>query len=363
MSTRRGMIGVQMHGVKLNLSCDYEKQLEHTAGLLGPLTCAPWAEPDLESECTWSLPSTSSELDRKAFDVSGLEQYGKRMHVGEDEVVWSDTHRDRNLQLRFRRVGRKPVFDVAYGFLPSTKKLAKYPDFEQKKFFDLVRYTVLFPIAWHLRRTRHWELIHASCVVEGDRAVLLAGPGGAGKTTTCVALMAQAGMRLMTENLALCDGEVVYPVCEPIRLTDESLELLGPAADQLQPLEFGGLKHKAMFVPPIEANPPGVRAAKVFLNRFSDRSYVRRIPPRLAHQAIVATNVLTLELNDFYWYTAALDLLWPELRPGAPQSLLHLTQNTPCYTLGIDRSRGTRPVVEEILACLRGSSVLEKEPT
>jgi hypothetical protein len=116
-----------------------------------------------------------------------------------------------------------------------------------------------------------------------------------------------------------------------------------------------------MFVPPGEANPPGVKAAKVFLARFSNHGFVKRIPPRQAYQVIQATNVLTLELNDYYWWAAALDLLWPELRVGAPQSLLHLTQTTPCYLLGIDRSRGTQPVVEQILDCLRRPPVLEKE--
>ena len=41
------------------------------------------------------------------FDVTGLDAYGKRMHMGADQLVWSDTYRDKNLQLRFRRDGNR----------------------------------------------------------------------------------------------------------------------------------------------------------------------------------------------------------------------------------------------------------------
>ena len=39
------------------------------------------------------------------------------------------------------------------------------------------------------------------CCRAGSEAILVAGPGGAGKTTTCVGLMGRPGVRLVTENL------------------------------------------------------------------------------------------------------------------------------------------------------------------
>lgn len=360
-----GEIGVRMHGVKLNLRCDNDEQLVFTSQLLGDHVCAPWELPDLEVQGTWLTPEKGADIGRPLFDLSGLDAFGKRMHLADDKLVWTDTYRNKNLQLRFGLRGSVHTFDVAYQFRPSIKKADKYPDYEHKKYFDLVRYLVVFPVAWHLRRTRGWELIHASAVADGDRGVLIAGPGGAGKTTTCVALVAHAGMRLLTENLVFCDGDHIYPVCEPIRLTDESLELLGDAASQLKPLgPPGGLKHKTMYLPDIDPDPPGVRPAVVFLARFSDHGFVRPIPPAVACEQIRSTNLLTLELNDFYWYAAALDLIWPRLGTSAEEPIHRLTTHTPCHALGIDRSAGVGPVVDQILECLRGrmQPALEESP-
>jgi hypothetical protein len=109
-----------------------------------------------------------------------------------------------------------------------------------------------------------------------------------------------------------------------------------------------------MFIPTSDAAPAGVRPALLFLTRFSASGYARPIPPPIARDWVRASNTLTLELNDFYWYSAALELLWPgETRTGEG-AVERLTRNTPCWSLGIDRSSGVGPVVDQILACLNG---------
>jgi hypothetical protein len=353
MTEQSNCIGIRMHGVRLNLQCDHRPQLDYTADLMGEHVCDPWDEPDIEVTGSWRLPSNGREARERAFDVTGLDAYGKRMHIGPDTLVWSDTYRDKNMQLRFGRNGAAYAFDVIYSFLPSAKKDAKYKDYESKKYFDLVRYLVFFPIAWHLQRTRGWEMIHASAVESDAGGILIAGPGGAGKTTSSIALVAMAGMKLLTENLVFSDGEFIYPVCEPIRLTDESLALLGDSADTLKGYaSAGGLKTKTMFVPPVDPEPDGVKPAVLFLARFSESGFQELIPPALAREQVRATNLLTLELNDYYWYASALDLLWPSLEGAQTDAVEKLTSTTPCYTLGIDRTAGVEAVVERILACL-----------
>ena len=138
-------------------------------------------------------------------ETAGLDGFGKRMHLSAEQLVWTDVYRVKELQLGFRRDGATVAFDVVYRYAPLARNLARFPDYEES-FFDLLRYLVLFPIAWHLERTRGWVLVHASAVATGDRAVLVAGPGGAGKSTTCVALAARAGMTLVTETC--CSGTV-----------------------------------------------------------------------------------------------------------------------------------------------------------
>jgi hypothetical protein len=356
---RAHTIGVEMHGATLNLHCEHEPQLRFTEAVLGPMVRDPWERPHLEVEGIWLTPGSTEGLGAPVFDLTGLDAYGKHMHIGEDRLVWTSTHRDKYLQLRFRRSGGVPCFDVAYQYVPSARRLSKHPDFECKKYSELVRYLVLFPFAWYLRRTRGWELLHAAAAMDGERAVVFAGPSGAGKSTTCVALMAIAGMPLLTENLALTDGVRIHPISEPIRLTDECLELVGEAGELLQPFPSGGLKNKSMFLPPPES--AGAPAEALFLVRLCERGFVRRLPPPQAYRAMRATNVLSQTLDDFTWFAAALELLWPYSRPRDGESLMRLTRREPCFSLGIDRASGTRALVERILECLRGGGAPIRE--
>ncbi len=355
-------IGFEMYGVKLNLTGDYPALLEYQETLHPGLSGPAHQSPHLEVYAHW-IDEPKGRGVSYFPGSENLNAMGKRMLIGENELVWIDTHRDKDMQLRFRRNGDTPVFDVAYCYQPSQKKLAKYPKFRQKKFFDLARYLVFFPIAWYLERTRSWTLIHASAVSDGEKAVMIAGPGGAGKTTTCVGLIARTGMKLLTENLLLCDGNLIYPVIEPLRLTEASLTLLKDAMNGLEPVEIpGGLRTKTMYWLPDGQKLGSAKPAIIFIPQFSQESFVHPLSPGLAGEQINATNRLTLELNDYYWFTAALDVLWPEA--GNTQRQLNilnkLTKTAPCYSLGIDKSAGVAPVVDQILHCLELQNTLQE---
>jgi hypothetical protein len=77
----------------------------------------------------------------------------------------------------------------------------------------------------------------------------------------------------------------------------------------------------------------------------------------------VAANRLTKELDDYGWYAAAANLLWPRPRPaGELHAVVHgLTRQACCFELGIDRSAGARAVVEDILAALTGTKGREAQ--
>src|SRR5574341_306924 len=182
-------IGIEMHGVRVNLACSYDRLVDYVVCLFGSETGPVWERPDLEVTGIWR--AEPQDVGAPLAAPSSVNAFGKRMWLSKDQLVWFDTHRDKRLQLRFGRHGSVFAFDVDYRYQPSMKKLERYPDYEQRKFFSLLRYLLYFPIAWFLERTRGWRLIHASAVASGDRAVVVAGPGGAGKTTTCLALVAR----------------------------------------------------------------------------------------------------------------------------------------------------------------------------
>jgi hypothetical protein len=343
-------IGVELHGVKVNVSSNFEPLLEYLRDLLDSAVGAHFDAPDLSVTGTWHTGPPPDGVPASGDTPA----FGKRMQLGDDELVWFNTHRDKDLQLRFRRRAPHTVFGVEYFYHPTAEKLARYPEYQQRKFFKLARYLVHFPVAWFLGRTRGWTLLHASAVALGDEAVLVAGPGGAGKTTTCVGLMAHPGVRLITENLLFTDGRVIFPLREPIRLTANSLALLDQHQSRaLVPLRVaGGSKHKSLFRLPGNDDSRPVRPIALFIPRFTARGSLVPITPAVATELLSAANRLTLELNDYDWYTAALDLLWPVAGESARQSsvLARFTEHTPCHALGIDRTAGVTAVVERILA-------------
>ena len=86
-------IGLRMHGVRLNLACDHEPQLRYTAELLGDHVCEPWDVADVEVDATWMEALPGQDTRAPVFDVTGLDVFGKRMHLGDGELVWTDTLR------------------------------------------------------------------------------------------------------------------------------------------------------------------------------------------------------------------------------------------------------------------------------
>lgn len=98
-----GTIGVEMHGVTLNLRCDNAQQMRYSRALLGPLVREPAEKPDMEVQSYWTTPGSADDLEAPAFDVAGLDAYGKRLYIGADQLVWTDIHQHKNLQIRLDR--------------------------------------------------------------------------------------------------------------------------------------------------------------------------------------------------------------------------------------------------------------------
>jgi hypothetical protein len=357
-------IGIELHGVTVNVGCDCEELLDYLGLLFDGAARPAFDAPDFIITGLWrtTAPADADCAFADAPGASGtVPGFGKRMRLGDDELVWFNTHRDQDLQLRFRRRGPQFVFDVAYHYHPTAEKLAREPAYAERKFFKLARYLVQFPVAWHLARTRGWALLHASAVACDGEAVLIAGPGGAGKTTTCLGLTARPGVRLLSENLLFTDGTHLFPLSEPIRLTGDSLALLDPQQRRaLVPLAAGGgSKHKTLFCAPDGIGGAPVRAAALFIPRFTERGALAPIAPAVAAEMLGAINRLTLELNDYDWYAAALDLVWPSPGRATLQAdvLGRLTASSACYVLGIDRGAGVAAVADRILDCVRWTSV------
>src|SRR2546426_3557276 len=301
--SRSGPIGVAMHGATLALETGHAPLAAYAREHLGRLAVPAAGAPDLEVCAHWS--EADGEAD-PAENGDGLDVIGKRMRAGSDELMWLDPLRMKGLELRFRRLGARWRFDVHYRYSPrSAEKLR--PHEEYKRYFSLMSYLVYYPLMWRLERARGFVPLHASALAGRGGAIVIGGVGGVGKTTTCIAMLRRPGIALLSENLVFTDGASVYACEEPVRLDPGSLELLGGVPPALTPMTFPeGLKEKELYHV-VSPRDGGVAPWGVFLPRFSGGRGARRLPAGIAVEKFAAMNRLTRELDDYAWYSAALD--------------------------------------------------------
>jgi hypothetical protein len=347
--TATGALDVRLHGVTLRLETDHPPLLGHARRHLGDLTGPTSATPDLIVRCAWSEGRWDPE-SHPFGPAPRREVVGKRMLGSADELIWLDTRRMPGLQLRFRREPATWRFDAAYRYAPKVGKQGPVPDYEHKRYFSLMSWLVYYPILWFLQRTRGWVPLHASALATPRGGIVIGGLGGVGKTTTCVALLAREDLVLISENLVLTDGTEVHAVPEPVRLDEGGVARLAASMRALVPMPFpGGLKKKLLYQPARRAE----RAAPLalFLPEFAPRTGLERLDPDHAAEKLIATSRLTLELDDYAAYAAALDMHWPDAAHAARRATAarELAHRAPCFRLFIDRSSGTDPVVDAVL--------------
>jgi hypothetical protein len=347
-------IGVRMHGVTLTLESQHAPLLDHALEHLKPLITEPDPSPDIYVRCAWS----EGEWDpaRNPFAADGdLNIVGNRMLGRPGELVWLDTLRKKGLQLRFRRDDSSFIFDAAYR-LHQKERVDGLANYDQKKYFGLMHELVYFPLIWYLERHRRLTLVHAAALDTADGGVMICGLGGVGKSTTCAALMVHAGARLLSENLVLTDGDLVYACPEPVRLDAGSLDMLGSRPPQLIEMPFPeGIKEKTCFHLSDGNSSEKVKPVALFIPQFSSDRRMTRLEPELAAAKIAAMNSLVREIDEYRWYAAALDITWPDVGGArrAAENLERLTRNAACYELSIDRSSGVEAVVGDIIGAVR----------
>ena len=306
-----------MHGVSLTLESNHQPLIDYAAEHLHGLVEKPAVDPDLMVKCHWSQGDWNPE--ENPFSTEGeLNVIGKRMLGNTGELIWLDTLKVKGLQLHFRKVDDRWIFEVAYRFHPKKEKLESLPEYEFKKYFSLMSYLVYYPLIWYLETFRGWTILHASALASERGGIMIGGLGGVGKTTTCIALMQRPGISLISENIVFTDGEFIYPCYEPIRLDEGSLRMLGENPAGLIRMRFPeGLKEKWMFHLDTHQLPEKVKPAILLLPQFSSQRYLTPLAPEITAEKLVATNRLTRELDDYGWYASALNMHWPGKEQGA----------------------------------------------
>lgn len=134
-----------------------------------------------------------------------------------DEAGFSDFHIRIGPGTGIRRWWRPQ----ARFFLDADEPFKPLPRSQALPFFE-------WGLNWCIARHAHqFLIIHAAVVARGERALILPGEPGAGKSTLCAELVGH-GWRLLSDELALLSPESrrLTPVPRPIGLKGPSIELI-----------------------------------------------------------------------------------------------------------------------------------------
>ncbi|MDZ7829145.1 MAG: HprK-related kinase A [Halofilum sp. (in: g-proteobacteria)] len=105
--------------------------------------------------------------------------------------------------------------------------------FDGRSVFKPLPLNQAFPmLEWGLNwcvttQVNHFLLFHAAVVARGERALVMPGQPGSGKSTLCAALVTR-GWRLLSDELAMVDLESgdIHGLARPVSLKNESLPVL-----------------------------------------------------------------------------------------------------------------------------------------
>lgn len=187
--------------------------------------------------------------------------------------------------------------------------------------------------------------LHVSVVEVGGTNVLLAGPGGVGKTSLVVGELA-AGARATCDNLAVSDGSDVFGLREPLRVPAESAgRRTGPRA------AHGRREQRWRQVAP-SLRPDVV----VVVRRDGGTPGLAPVDRDSAHRALVAGTMAAGELMRFWPLAAVLGLATGRgpVLPPVDDVARTLVDRLPCHELRLGDQPGER--LHDLLADLVGSA-------
>ncbi|MGO4600502.1 hypothetical protein [Terrabacter sp. 2YAF2] len=174
--------------------------------------------------------------------------------------------------------------------------------------------------------------LHVSAARVGDHGVVLAGPGGVGKSTLLGSLAHDDGAPV-SDNLCTYDGERLHGLPEPRRVD------AGTARALRRTMPHGRVEQ------PWEGRQHAIRPSLLLVLRrgTAERPTVRPVPPAVAARALVAGTYAAGELRRYWAFSATL-ALGTGLGPAHPAIVVEaerLARSVPCLEVMLPARPGT----------------------
>lgn len=203
--------------------------LLHTAGERVELTCAvPWISDVITEGTVGQLVSADGvtpdvrvtvERDPAAFDVTGWRVLTRDAWCREGQVVIANACSS-GLDVQIT-VG-EPTVEMVARWRPSSTGRAAAAVLRSRTRLLLRAVLLQYPALWRSQQRGRAPLHASVCTLSGadGRTVLLAGPGGVGKSTLVHREML-SGAVSTCDNVCVSDGQSTWGLVEPLRLPAE----------------------------------------------------------------------------------------------------------------------------------------------
>jgi hypothetical protein len=197
-----------------------------------------------------------------------------------------------------------------------------------------------YPTLWWSMVTAATAPVHVSALELHGLGVVLAGPGGVGKSTLVAAELA-AGHTATCDNLATTDGHVVHGVNEALRLPRQTGASGQSASGSPQPgarATHGRTEHA--WPRRVDKVVPAV----VVVVRRGGLRAPNALPADAACRALVAGTYAAGELRRYWSLAATLALATGRgpAHPAVEQVAATLTSSSPCFELDVGTEPGAR---------------------
>jgi hypothetical protein len=265
------------------------------------------------------------ESGRRPFDDSGSVGVTRGVCAAPAGVILTDACAS-GFSLRVKPCADRLVVTARY--IPDVKTQVASRLLRSR--FHLIARAVLvqYPVLWWAG-VRGRAPLHVSAVSGDAGVVLLAGPGGVGKSTL-VAREIAGGSVAACDNLAVSDGIDVFGVAEPIRIT-------GGVRGTGRRVAYG--RREAPW--PGE-RPPSLRPERVAVMQLRDvpRTTCDPISDDAASRSIITGTLMAGELRGYWAFGATLAAatgLGPA-QPAIESVARRLAASLPCHLLTVARA-------------------------
>lgn len=353
-------IGWELHGIRAALSSPSPELATYIRGHLGASASEAPGNPDLLIDLDWQWGAGGGTTSAASVAAPGAQRVGRHLEERDSRLRWARVPGFDGLRMEAGREGSTVSVAASCRYVPRDAlarlrymKTARREKKTYRTFFKLLYYALYFPMAWKMEISRGWELLHASAVEKEGRGLILAGHGGAGKSTLALSLMADPSFRLVSDNLIFHDGERIYALPEPVRLDGSSLEAIRRQGYQPRPTELPRTAHpkRTFQVEPGRAAPEASAEAVVVL-RFTGESFLRPLegPQVVAH--LVGSRDLVKEVEGYRAVAAFLTMAAggragqePPRERAAPSMLAGRARG---YLLGIGEGEPVERTLERL---------------